>query len=48
MEQYVASGVQSARRHAQLALMHGIAVHRASLDWTRAAIAMFAKPATRP
>lgn len=48
MEQYVASGVQSARRHAQLALKHGIAVHRASLDWTRSAIAMFAEPATRP
>jgi DNA-binding PadR family transcriptional regulator len=48
MEQYAASGVQSARRHAQLALKHGIAVHRASLDWARSAIAMLAEPATRP
>jgi pimeloyl-ACP methyl ester carboxylesterase len=29
MERYVASGVQSGRRHAELALEHGIAVHRA-------------------
>lgn len=39
LERYVASGAQAARRHAQLALRHGIAVHRASLDWTRAALA---------
>ena len=47
MERYVASGVQSARRHAQLALEHGIAVHRASLDWTRSAIAVLAEPVAR-
>jgi DNA-binding PadR family transcriptional regulator len=39
MEQYVASGVQSGRPHAELAIEHGIAVHRASLEWTRAALA---------
>jgi hypothetical protein len=45
MEQYVASGAQSARRHAVLALEHGIAMHRASLYWARSAIATLA---TRP
>jgi PadR family transcriptional regulator, regulatory protein AphA len=44
MEQYVASGAQSSRRHAQLALEHGIAVHRASLEWTRSAMAALAGP----
>jgi hypothetical protein len=48
MERYVASGAQSARRHAQLALEHGIAVHRASIDWTRSAIAVLAEPVARP
>jgi hypothetical protein len=48
MEQYVASGVQSARRHAQLALMHGIVVHRASLDWARSAISVLAESAAQP
>ena len=37
MERYVASGVQSGRPHAELAIEHGIAVHRASLRWTRSA-----------
>jgi DNA-binding PadR family transcriptional regulator len=40
MERYVASGVQSGRPHAELAIKHGIAVHRASLDWTRSALAV--------
>jgi len=44
VEQYVASGAQSARRHAELALEHGIAVHRASLEWTRSAMAALADP----
>jgi DNA-binding PadR family transcriptional regulator len=48
MERYVASGVQSARRHAQLALEHGITVHRASLDWTRSAIAVLAESPVGP
>jgi PadR family transcriptional regulator AphA len=42
MERYVASGAQSGRRHALLALEHGIAVHRASLDWARSALAALA------
>jgi len=44
MEQYVASGAQSAWRHALLALEHGIAVHRASLEWARSAIEVLAEP----
>jgi len=39
MERYLASGAQSARPHAELAIEHGIAVHRASLEWTRSALA---------
>ena len=46
MEQYAASGVQSSRPHAQLALEHGIAIHRASLQWTRSAMAALTKPAS--
>jgi hypothetical protein len=45
MEQYLASGAQSSRRHAELALEHGIAVHRASLEWARSAAAALAGPA---
>jgi hypothetical protein len=44
MAEYVASGAQSDRRHAELALEHGIAVHRASLEWTRSAMAALAGP----
>jgi DNA-binding PadR family transcriptional regulator len=39
MERYVASGAQSGHPHAELAIQHGIAVHRASLEWTRSALA---------
>ncbi|HZD68147.1 MAG TPA: PadR family transcriptional regulator [Actinomycetes bacterium] len=46
MEQYLASGVQSSRPDAQLALEHGIAIHRASLQWTRSAMATLAEPAS--
>jgi DNA-binding PadR family transcriptional regulator len=46
MEQYVASGAQSPRRHAELALQHGIAIHRASLEWARSAILALADPAS--
>jgi DNA-binding PadR family transcriptional regulator len=38
IERYVASGAQSGRPHAELALEHGIAVHRASLEWARSAL----------
>ncbi len=44
LEQYLASGAQAARRHAELALRHGIAMHRASLDWARSAMAELAGP----
>ena len=38
-ERYLASGAQSGRLHAELAIEHGIAMHRASLEWTRSAMA---------
>jgi DNA-binding PadR family transcriptional regulator len=47
MEQYLASGAQASRRHAELALEHGIAVHRASLEWTRSAAAALTGSASR-
>jgi len=37
MEHYLASGAQAGKPHAELALKHGIAVHRASLEWARQA-----------
>jgi len=39
MDHYLASGAQASRPHAELAIQHGIAVHRASLEWTRSALA---------
>ena len=44
MERYLASGAQSSQRHAVLALGHGIAVHRASLEWARSALAALTEP----
>jgi len=44
MERYVASGAQSGRPLAELALEHGIAVHRASLEWARSALKTLAGP----
>ena len=44
VEEYLASGAQSGRTHAELALQHGIAMHRASLEWARSAIAALAVP----
>lgn len=38
MEQYLASGAQAHKPHAELAIEHGIAVHRASLEWARSAL----------
>jgi len=38
-EQYLASGAEAGRPHAELAIEHGIAVHRASLEWARSALA---------
>lgn len=39
LEQYQATDGKSAGPHGYLAVEHGIAVHRASLDWTRGTIA---------
>jgi DNA-binding PadR family transcriptional regulator len=47
MEQYATSEAQSSRRHAELALGHGIAVHRASLEWARSAMAALAEEEQR-
>jgi DNA-binding PadR family transcriptional regulator len=44
MERYLASGAQAGRPHAELAIEHGIAVHRASLAWARSALARLAVP----
>lgn len=44
MEHYLASGAQASRPHAELAVEHGIAVHRASLEWTRSALAALKAP----
>jgi PadR family transcriptional regulator, regulatory protein AphA len=44
VERYLASGAQASRRHAELALQHGIAMHRASLEWARSAMAALAGP----
>lgn len=43
LERYLASGAQSSHRRAELAIEHGIAVHRASLEWTRSALAELAE-----
>jgi DNA-binding PadR family transcriptional regulator len=43
VERYLASGAQSSHRQAELAIEHGIAVHRASLEWTRSALAELAE-----
>ena len=42
MEQFAASRQETLREHALLALLaleHGIAIHRASLEWVRSAMA---------
>jgi DNA-binding PadR family transcriptional regulator len=39
VEQFVVSRQGTLREHALLALEHGIAIHRASLEWVRSAIA---------
>lgn len=44
VERYLASGVESSRPLAELALQHGIAVHRTSLSWARSALAALAEP----
>jgi len=39
MEQFAASRQGTLREYAVLALEHGIAIHRASLEWVRSAMA---------
>ena len=39
MEQFVVSRQEALGQHAVLALEHGIAIHRASLEWVRSAMA---------
>lgn len=48
MERYLATGAQAHRPIAELAVQHGIAVHRASLDWARAALSTLSDPAASP
>lgn len=45
LEHYLASGAQAHMPHAELAIEHGIAVHRASLEWARSALRKIADPA---
>jgi hypothetical protein len=47
-ERYLASGAQSGRPHAELAIEHGIAVHRASLEWDRSALQALSGPKYHP
>jgi len=44
MERYLATEVEPGRRHGTLALEHGIAVHRASLEWAKSARVALEEP----
>ena len=46
LERYLASGAQSGHPHAELALEHGIAMHRASLELARSAAVALCAPGT--
>ena len=48
LERYIASGAPAHLQLAGLALEHGVAVHQASLDWARAAMAQLASPRIQP
>jgi hypothetical protein len=49
MDHYLASDAQASRPHAELAIQHGIAVHRASQEWTRSALAALSQvPVSSP
>jgi hypothetical protein len=48
MEQFAASRQETLREHALLALEHGIAIHRASLEWVRSAMAALGKTSSVP
>jgi DNA-binding PadR family transcriptional regulator len=45
MEEFVASRQETLREHALLALDHGIAIHRASMEWVRSAMAALGEAA---
>jgi hypothetical protein len=48
MEQFVASRQEALGQHAVLALEHGIAIHRASLEWVRSAMAALGETSSVP
>ena len=48
MEHFVASRQGVLRQHAVLALEHGIAMHRASLEWVRSAMAALGETSPAP
>ncbi len=48
MEQFVASRQGALRQHAVLALEHGIAIHWASLEWVRSAMAVLGETSSAP
>jgi DNA-binding PadR family transcriptional regulator len=48
MEQFTASRQETLRGHALLALEHGIAIHRASLEWVGSAMAALGEPSSMP
>jgi DNA-binding PadR family transcriptional regulator len=48
MEQFTAARQGTLRGHARLALEHGIAIHRASLEWVGSALAALGETASMP
>jgi DNA-binding PadR family transcriptional regulator len=48
MEQFVASRQEALGQHALLAVEHGIAIHRASLEWVRSAMAALGETSSVP
>jgi DNA-binding PadR family transcriptional regulator len=48
MEQFVASRQETLGQHPLLALEHGIAIHRASLEWVRSAMAALGETSSVP
>ncbi len=48
MEQFVASRQETLRQHAGLAVEHGLAIHRASREWVRSAMAALGEASSVP
>jgi hypothetical protein len=48
IEQFVASRQKTLGQHAALALEHGIAIHRASLEWARSAMTALGETSSVP